>query len=290
MARLFASLARASAGKLLWVNLALLFALKVALPLGGAGLASITGLISLPDASLVVAETNGVRAAGDLPVLTRNAALDAAAQEKLDDMARLGYFAHVGPTGVQAWDFIAQSGYHYAVAGENLGRGFSDESALVSAWMGSPSHRANIMNAKYRDIGVAVGRITLDGKTATVVVQIFGAPGVVAAAVPAPVAAPVAVAAGTPAPQAVSTERTIAPVTAPVPVMDIAGASAPVQASRFSGAVMGYFIALLGALTMAAGWTGWRRHLKLGLAAHAAVMLALMFVPELSARAQGVIF
>lgn len=288
MARFFSALVRAATGRLLWLNIALLVAIKVAIPLGGLGLASITGVFALPNPDLVVVQTNAARTAAGAPALARSTVLDRAAEQKLDDMAARGYFAHVSPDGRQAWDFMLGAGYRYRAAGENLGRGFSDPAQLVAAWMGSPSHRANIVSTAYRDIGVAVRRVTLDGKPATVVVQLFASPQFAAAPVPvrsiAPKPKPVAAA---PAPERVSTEQSIAAVPAPVTV---AGAATPRFAVSLSGAFMTYLSLLMGLMVAAAGWVGWHRRAVLGLAAHAGLIAVLMFVPRLVPVLRGVIF
>ena len=271
MTRFFSSLIHSAIGPLLWLNVAILVLIKVALPLGGLGMAAIVGYINPPDSVSIVAETNAARSSLDLPTLKRNTTLDVAAEKKLNDMAANGYFAHVSPSGQQAWDFISASGYRYAVAGENLARGFSDPAALVAAWMKSPSHRANLLNSAYRDVGVAVGRITLNGKPATVVIELFATPRMVAAAPPIP-----APAAGG---QRVSTQTAIAPVSSPVPVTEVAGAtSASIPVSNVFGV---YLAVLLGLLTMAAGWVRWNRRIAVGWLAHAGIAVALVALPQL---------
>jgi len=290
MARFFSSLGRHSVGGLLWLNLALLVAIKVAVPIGSFGLAAITEFVSQPDAAQVVAQTNAARTSAGVQPLARNAKLDSAAQQKLDDMAENDYFAHVGPAGEQAWDFIRSAGYSYQSAGENLGRGFTDPAALVNAWMGSPSHRANIVSVSYRDVGIAVGKYTLDGKPATVVVQLFGAPRVAAApsqAAPSPAASSPAVAKPAPVavnvPQNISTEPAIAPVSAPVPVITVAGAESSVPAAATaaaSNAFMVYLTAIVSLLAMVIGRFGWDRRTTFGLMAHAAILFAAVALPQ----------
>lgn len=64
----------------------------------------------------------------------------------------------------------------YAHAGENLAVHFTDSSEVVDAWMDSPSHRANIVNAQYAEIGVGTARGTFEGFETVFVVQLFGTP------------------------------------------------------------------------------------------------------------------
>lgn len=105
-----------------------------------------------------------------------NPALVAAAQLKANDMASKGYFAHVSPTGIDPWYWFKQAGYKYVRAGENLGVNFSDSKDLHTAWMNSPGHRANIVNANYSEIGIATAKGIYKGQEAIFVVQLFGQP------------------------------------------------------------------------------------------------------------------
>lgn len=126
--------------------------------------------------SEVVALTNDERAGNSIPGVRENAELDAAAQAKAEDMAQKGYFAHVGPDGKEPWAWVAEAGYKYRTAGENLAVRFTDSREVVEAWMDSPSHRANILKPVYTEIGVGVAQGTFRGEPATYVVQYFAAP------------------------------------------------------------------------------------------------------------------
>jgi hypothetical protein len=98
------------------------------------------------------------------------------AELKLQDMLQKDYWDHTGPNGETAWDFMEQSGYRYLLAGENLARGYTNSQEVVEAWMNSPSHRSNILNGRFKEIGVAVGAGKIKGQMTTVVVQLFGEP------------------------------------------------------------------------------------------------------------------
>ena len=91
--------------------------------------------------------TNQSRAANSLGALHENALLDQAAQEKANDMAKNGYFAHTSPAGVTPWHWFEDVGYNFSYAGENLAVNFTDSQDVTNAWMNSPEHRANILNA-----------------------------------------------------------------------------------------------------------------------------------------------
>lgn len=118
---------------------------------------------------------NSSRAASGLADLTQNDQLTSAALAKANNIFSDDYFAHTSPSGKTPWDFIKAAGYDYTTAGENLSIGYTDDQELHDAWMASSSHRANIMNANFRDIGIAVVLGEYKGEETTVVVQMFGA-------------------------------------------------------------------------------------------------------------------
>jgi hypothetical protein len=120
--------------------------------------------------------TNLQREANGLAPLTLNPELTHAAQLKANDMFAKDYWAHVSPDGTTPWVWIRDSGYDYLYAGENLARGFTTSSDVVTAWMNSPEHRANMLSPNYTDIGFAVADGTLTGTQTTLVVQEFGSP------------------------------------------------------------------------------------------------------------------
>jgi uncharacterized protein YkwD len=126
----------------------------------------------------VIAITNEQRALnGNLPALIENSKLDFSAEKKLQDMFVKQYFEHNSPSGVGVGDLGNQVGYEYIIIGENLALGnFKDDKSLVDAWMASPGHRANILNNRYKEIGVAVGQGNYNGKSVWIAVQHFGLP------------------------------------------------------------------------------------------------------------------
>lgn len=124
----------------------------------------------------VLANINKERKEQALPALQWNEQLSQAAQKKAENMFQESYWAHTSPNGQEPWDFIDEAGYTYSVAGENLARNFHSTEMMVSAWMASPTHRENILHSQYQDTGIAIVKGTLNGKQATVVVQLFGTP------------------------------------------------------------------------------------------------------------------
>lgn len=134
----------------------------------------ILGFASQISTSEVIRLTNVKRAEAGLQPVVENSLLDNAAKQKGVDMLNKGYWAHVAPDGTQPWDFFKKVNYKYKYAGENLARDFTSASSAVDAWMASPSHRENMLNDKYKDIGVAVVDGSLAGQDATIIVQLFG--------------------------------------------------------------------------------------------------------------------
>jgi len=120
--------------------------------------------------------TNQERQKYDLPPLTLNDHLSDAARRKAADMFAQNYWAHNAPDGTKPWKFILAAGYNYLHAGENLARDFTTPENIVAAWMASPTHRDNILNPRYQDIGFAVVDGQLTGGETTLVVQMFGTP------------------------------------------------------------------------------------------------------------------
>lgn len=133
-------------------------------------------LVSSVLPAVVAEETNEARASARLPSLVRSSTLDLAAQMKAEDMAKNGYFAHTSPTGVTPWRWFQDAGYRYTHAGENLAVHFTDSSAVVEAWLNSPSHRDNILNGNYKEIGIGTAAGRYEGYETVFVVQMFGSP------------------------------------------------------------------------------------------------------------------
>lgn len=183
---------------------------------------SISGLLS---------STNTQRNANGAGSLSINSQLDAAAQAKANDMVTRNYWSHNTPDGKEPWVFIDQAGYVYTKAGENLAYGFSTSGDTVVGWMNSPTHRANLLDTSFTDVGFGFANSNNFNSTGpeTIVVAMYGKPqtlGAVTQAQPTastpaakPAAAPTAKA--TPAP-------TTAPTPAPTPVQATPKPTAPV--------------------------------------------------------------
>lgn len=177
----------------------------------------------------VIQLVNAERSSAGLVTLKESTLLSQAAEAKARDMIKHDYFAHTSPEGKTPWYWMKQAGYRYKTAGENLAVNYSGAKEQHRAWMKSATHRANILNAKYREIGVAVVEGKIDGERSLVTVQMFGTP-VVAVADQSQAQVP-AVPVPTPAVQGLeeteSADETLTPGEAPV-IMPIPDARAPV--------------------------------------------------------------
>lgn len=134
----------------------------------------VLGISSNIDQKKLIELTNIEREKKGLGKVSENEALDKAANLKAQNMFAENYWAHFAPSGKTPWDFILGSGYHFTFAGENLAKNFYSSDEVVKAWMNSPTHRDNLLNTNYKDIGIAVVEGTLNGQKTTLVVQEFG--------------------------------------------------------------------------------------------------------------------
>tara|TARA_B100000745_G_C20151817_1_gene394898 strand:+ start:2160 stop:3188 length:1029 start_codon:yes stop_codon:yes gene_type:complete len=130
---------------------------------------------------VIVEATNTERSSVSIGIVTSNSTLSRAAQLKAEHMAKNGYFSHYSPDGISPWHWFQTVGYDFAYAGENLAVHFNDSSDVVRAWMNSPTHRANIMNDNFTEMGVGVAEGVFEGSDTVFVVQLFGAPAMVTA-------------------------------------------------------------------------------------------------------------
>jgi uncharacterized protein YkwD len=133
----------------------------------------------------VLAQINFIRVEHDLAPLRLSAELGDAAHEHSDEMVADGYFQHDSFDGSVFWkriaSFYSSSGYGYWSVGENLLWGSPNVGSVgaLQMWMRSPEHRANILNPRWREIGVsAVHAVNAPGtyrhKTITIITTDFG--------------------------------------------------------------------------------------------------------------------
>jgi uncharacterized protein YkwD len=86
------------------------------------------------------------------------AQLNQAASSHAQDMARHEYFEHQSQDGSQPKDRVRRAGYKSRLTGENIAFGPESAEEVVAGWLGSPGHCANIMDGRFRDMGIAVAK------------------------------------------------------------------------------------------------------------------------------------
>ncbi len=89
-----------------------------------------------------------------------------AAQEHARDMVDNNYFSHTSLDGRSFVDRINATAYAGSPRGENIAKGQRTPEQVMSSWMGSSGHRANILSAGSNEIGVGFYQNTW--------VQVFG--------------------------------------------------------------------------------------------------------------------
>lgn len=139
--------------------------------------------------------SNDARASEHLSLLRSNPLLEQAARAKAEDMATREYFSHETPEGKEPWIFLDTARYEYGYAGENLAVNFTDSKDVTDAWLLSPTHRANLLNPHFSEIGIGIATGTYQGKEAVFVVQFLASP---SGSVPSELAAPVSAASVSP--------------------------------------------------------------------------------------------
>jgi uncharacterized protein YkwD len=113
-------------------------------------------MLALVNRYRAVGATCGERGAFPaVPALSWNDALASASLVHSDDMVAANFFSHTGSDGSSAGQRITAAGYAWRTWGENIAAGQPTVTSVVAAWMNSPGHCANVMNANFRDIGVA---------------------------------------------------------------------------------------------------------------------------------------
>ena len=102
----------------------------------------------------VIRLVNEQRVKNGLNPLTENWELSRVARYKSQDMVDNRYFSHTSPTYGSPFQMIRDFGISFRRAGENIAYGQRTPQAVVTAWMNSSGHRANILNSSYTQIGV----------------------------------------------------------------------------------------------------------------------------------------
>lgn len=136
--------------------------------------------------------SNNQRNANGLGSYTFNSLLASSAQAKAEHMKNNNYFEHTAPDGTTGWTFINASGYSYASAGENLAATNETSEAVVTGWMNSPGHRANLLNTTFSEVGYGVVYVGNWQEFSDVyfIVALYGQPTAASPTPPAPAPSP----------------------------------------------------------------------------------------------------
>lgn len=103
----------------------------------------------------VLSYVNNYRAKYGLPKLRFSAKLGAAAKHHSQDMANRNYFSHTLYNGTSWYQNIVNHGYTYnTYTGENIAAGNQGPWATFQQWVNSPAHRANMLSANFKSIGI----------------------------------------------------------------------------------------------------------------------------------------
>ncbi len=103
----------------------------------------------------VVNLTNQHRANAGLAPLSVDSRLNAAAQAHSAEQASRNLMTHTGANGSNPGARIRAAGYAPSTWGENVAAGYVSAADVTNGWMNSPGHRANILNGRFTQIGVA---------------------------------------------------------------------------------------------------------------------------------------
>ena len=102
---------------------------------------------------------NQARRNNNLGAFCVHPALQKAARAHTADMIRRNYFSHeTKGTNESACERVRRYGYRYRYCGENIGA-YPNPDAMFKAWLGSPGHRSNILNNRFREIGIGAGYV-----------------------------------------------------------------------------------------------------------------------------------
>jgi uncharacterized protein YkwD len=116
----------------------------------------------------VLALVNQERAAAGCGAVSADGALAAVALAHSADMRDRGFFSHTNPEGLDPFDRAAAAGL--SARAENIAYGQPDAAAVMTDWMNSSGHRANILDCSLTRLGVGVA----EGGNGPYWTQLFG--------------------------------------------------------------------------------------------------------------------
>ncbi|MDX1396843.1 MAG: CAP domain-containing protein [Gemmatimonadota bacterium] len=108
------------------------------------------------DVAEFVQMANAHRSSNGCGELAWNTDVAAVAQAHSQDMVDRAFFDHTNPDGESPADRLNAAGVGWSSYGENIANGYYSAPAVLSAWLGSSGHRANIENCSYTQHGVGL--------------------------------------------------------------------------------------------------------------------------------------
>jgi uncharacterized protein YkwD len=115
---------------------------------------------------------NEIRRHHHLPTFCVHPTLEKTARDHSEDMIRKDYFSHdtkgrneTAEQRIKRFGYTPQ-GFSFYMVGENIAYGsgtYGEPNSIMNSWMKSTDHRHNILNGKYREIGIGVSTGTWQG-------------------------------------------------------------------------------------------------------------------------------
>ncbi|MCG8052273.1 MAG: CAP domain-containing protein [Candidatus Thiodiazotropha endolucinida] len=113
-------------------------------------------MLTLVNNARAVSRDCGGTQYGAVEAIAWQCQLETAAQNHSTSMADNDFFDHTGLDGSSPGDRITAAGYNWRAYAENIAAGYNDEEAVMTAWLESPGHCANIMNTSVTEIGAGM--------------------------------------------------------------------------------------------------------------------------------------
>jgi uncharacterized protein YkwD len=123
----------------------------------------------------ILARINSLRKAHNLELVELDEKLNSVAQSYSELMAAQNFFAHVAPDGSDLRNRLQRAGYSYRIAGENLGLASGPLAAQFCIEQ-SPGHLRNLIDGRYKRVGVGVAYQKLEGRPQAIVTEILTEP------------------------------------------------------------------------------------------------------------------
>lgn len=144
------------------VSIAMVFPVAAGRPAAPAAVEAIpsvdaSGAAATPSLRLwsdCVTRVNQARAAAGKVAVSIDARLATAATNQSAHQAQLQQMTHAGPGGTDGGQRITAAGFQWNTWAENVAAGQGDCTSVVTAWLNSPTHKANILKTTIRYIGI----------------------------------------------------------------------------------------------------------------------------------------